>query len=413
MQLLYVLLVLLVLTRIGGAVAIRYKQPALVGELIAGVMLGLAIGYAPDQFSRISELTESAIFRAITDLAIFFLMLHAGIELKPRDLARGSSVSFAVALGGFVIPLGMGFGFAWWVLPESGLKLVQALFVGTALAITAVPVAVKILLDLDQLNTRTGETIVSAAIFDDVLSLVLLAVLVAVVQTGELPEMTELLGVGLRILAFFAIAIVLGQFVVPRLGKRLVGGARPAEFELSLLLIVALGYAVLAEWLHLHFILGAFMAGLFFNRTTLDKARFEQVTTQVSGINSGFLAPVFFAYIGLSLDPEALWEVPLFVALLVAVAFGGKLLGAGLVAWGLGVGRRSAAAVGIAMSGRGAVELIIADIALRGGVFSAPQPPPPVVENLYSAVVVVAVVTTLLTPILLRRALVGRGDHRT
>ncbi len=408
MELLYILLVLLVLTRLGGEIAVRLGQPTLVGELVAGIALGLVVAQSSGLFPVLSDLPENEVFLAITDLAIFFLMLFAGIELKPRELAQGSMTAFAVALGGFLVPLVSGFGFAWLFLPDSELKLVQALFVGTALAITAVPVAVKILIDLNQLDTRTGQTIVSAAIFDDVLSLVLLAVLLAVVRTGSFPGLADLLGLGARILVFFAITIALGLYLIPWLG-RLLERAWIAEFELSAVLIMALTYAMLAEWLGLHFILGAFMAGLFFNRTTLDESRFEHVKTQVSGINSGFLAPVFFASIGLHLDLIALAQVPLFVMLLVLVAFGGKLLGAGGVAWGLGLGARGATAVGIAMSGRGAVELIIADIALRGGVFSAPEPPPPVVENLYAAVVVVAVATTLLTPILLRRALAERG----
>ena len=405
MELLYILLVLLVLTRLGGEIAVRLGQPTLVGELVAGIALGLVVAQSSGLFPVLSDLPENEVFLAITDLAIFFLMLFAGIELKPRELAQGSMTAFAVALGGFLVPLVSGFGFAWLFLPDSELKLVQALFVGTALAITAVPVAVKILIDLNQLDTRTGQTIVSAAIFDDVLSLVLLAVLLAVVRTGSFPGLADLLGLGARILVFFAITIALGLYLIPWLG-RLLERAWIAEFELSAVLIMALTYAMLAEWLGLHFILGAFMAGLFFNRTTLDESRFEHVKTQVS---SGFLAPVFFASIGLHLDLIALAQVPLFVMLLVLVAFGGKLLGAGGVAWGLGLGARGATAVGIAMSGRGAVELIIADIALRGGVFSAPEPPPPVVENLYAAVVVVAVATTLLTPILLRRALAERG----
>ena len=401
MELLYILLVLLVLTRVGAEVATRFGQPALAGELLAGIALGLVVARYHELFPVLSELRDNEVFVAITDLAIFFLMLYAGIELRPRELARGSLVSFSVAMGGFLLPLAGGFGFAWFYLPDSDLKLVQALFLGTALAITAVPVAVKILIDLDQLNTPTGETIVSAAIFDDVLSLVLLAALLAVVQTGHFPDVPELLLLGGRILLFFAVTVVLGVFVIPRL-SRWIGAARVAEFDLSAVLILALGYGFLAEQLGLHFILGAFMAGLFFNRTTLEKARFEQVKTQVSGINSGFLAPVFFASIGLHLDLEALGQIPVFVLLLIVVAFAGKLLGAGVIARLSGLSTRAAAAVGVAMSGRGAVELIIADIALRGGVFSQPDPPPPVVANLYSAVVVVAVTTTLVTPVLLR-----------
>jgi Kef-type K+ transport system membrane component KefB len=131
----------------------------------------------------------------------------------------------------------------------------------------------------------------------------------------------------------------------------------------------------------------------------------------MSGVTSGFLAPIFFASIGMELNLAALTEIPLFVSLLIVVAFAGKFIGAGLPAYWLGSTRSEAAALGIAMSARGAVELVIANIALRAGIFDIPDPPPPVIANLFSAVVIVAVLTTLATPILMAR-LLGRGDRQ-
>jgi len=404
MEILYILLILLVITRAGGEIAERLGQPALAGELVAGIALGLVVGPFSDSFPVLAELSENEVFVGITDLAIFFLMLYAGIELKPRQLARSSKGAAIVAIGGFVLPLALGFGLAWLFLPESELKVVQALFVGTALAITAVPVAAKILIDLGQLQSRTGQMIISAALFDDVMSLILLAILLAMIETGTLPGFVELGGLLLNVGIFFALTFGIGLLLIPRIGH-LIGRARVSEFEFSAMLVSALAYSVLAEALGLHFILGAFVAGLFFNRTTMDDAIFDRVKTKVSGITSGFLAPVFFASIGLSLDASAFVDIPVFLALLLVAAFAGKLIGSGAVAASLGMDRRHAAAVGVAMSGRGAVELVIADIALRGGVFSVPDPPPAIVSSLFSAVVIVAVVTTLATPILLKRLL--------
>ncbi|MEZ5499103.1 MAG: cation:proton antiporter [Steroidobacteraceae bacterium] len=401
MELLYILLVLLVVTRVCGEIAERANQPALAGELIAGIALGIVVAQNASSFPVLAELSGNEVFTAITDLAIFFLMLNAGVELKPRQLAASSRSALLVAIGGFVVPLTAGFALGWILLPTSSLRLVQSLFIGTALAITAVPVAVKVLMDLGKLNSKPGQMIVSAALFDDVLSLVLLAVLLAVIRTGELPSTFEVLTIIGNVAAFFAITIGIGLFAIPRIGH-LLGKATVAEFEFSALLVYALGYAFLAERFGLHFIVGAFVAGLFFNRTTVDNNFYEGVKARVSGITSGFLAPVFFASIGLHLDIAALSQVPAFLALLVIVALAGKLLGSGGVAYWLGMGARNSTAIGIAMSGRGAVELVIADIALRGGVFQLPVPPPPIVANLFSAVVIVAVITTLFTPIALR-----------
>lgn len=409
MEILYVLLVLLVVTRIGAEIAERAGQAALVGELVAGIILGVVAHHYSDVLPVISEISDDAVFTAVTDLGIFFLMLFAGVELKPRDLTEGSRGAIVVAFGGAVVPLAMGMGLGWIFLPDSELKPAQTLFLGVAMAVTAIPVAIKVLLDLGQMNTRVGRMIVSAAVIDDVLSLLLLAALTGVIRSGSLPDPASIGLLVLKVASFFIVAIAIGVFVFPRAAKML-KRARVDEFEFSALLIAALAYALLAEALELHFIMGAFIAGLFFSHQTPNAEIFENVKGKLSGITFGFLAPVFFASIGLHISFAPFVEIPGFLALLVAAAFLGKLIGAGLTALPFGFSQRDAYAIGVGMSGRGAVELIIADIALKAGLFSTPgSPTDPIVSGLFSAVVVMAVVTTLLVPIVLRRT-IGSGD---
>ena len=143
-------------------------------------------------------------------------------------------------------------------------------------------------------------------------------------------------------------------------------------------------------------------AGLFFTKRTMVTDVFEGVQSRISGITTGFLAPVFFASIGLHLDVAAFTSIPFFLAVLIVAAVLCKLIGAGLPAYWIGLSGKDSLIVGIGMSGRGAVELIIADIALRAGLFSHPDPTPAIVANLFSAIVIMAVVTTLMTPIGLR-----------
>lgn len=408
MELLYIILVVLAVTRLAGEIAERLRQPALLGEIVGGIALGGLITVSSDSLPVLREATDNEAFTAITDLAIFFLMLLAGIELRPRKLAEASSKAVLIALGGFVVPLAAGFALAWVFLPASELKSAQALFVGTALAITAIPVAVRILMDLGQLDTKVGNLIVSAALFDDVFSLILLAVLLGIIGTGTMPGAGELVEIALNVVVFFGVTFLIGMFVIPRIAA-LVKKTVTAEFEFSAIILYALGYSYFAEIMGLHFILGAFVAGMFFNRTTLDKEIYDGIVTRISAVTNGFLAPIFFASIGMHLSLAAISEIPTFVGLLVVIAFLGKFIGAGLPAYWLGATRREAASLGTAMSARGAVELIIADIALRGGVFSIPDPPPPIVANLFSAVVIVAVLTTLVTPVLLQ-SLLGKRN---
>lgn len=398
MEILYVLLVLLVATRVLGELAVRVGQPALTGELLAGVLIGILVTNQSGTFPVLAELADNHVFRAITDLGIFFLMLMAGLELRPEKLAETSAKSVAVAIGGLVVPFALGWGLAAIFLPESELRVAQSLFIGVALAITAVPVSVGVLLALGKLDTPVGRVIVSAAVVDDVLSLLLLAVLTAVLRTGGVPETSELLLLGGKIVLFFVVAVVLGIWVFPRLGKP-VARLHSPEFEFSFVVMVGLAYSVLAEWLSMHFLIGAFVAGLFFRRSTIDEESYDDASDKISAVTYGFLAPVFFASIGMHLSGEALVEAPWFVLWLLVAATAGKLLGAGLPARLSGMSSRDALAVGIGMNARGAVELVIADVAFRAGLFEVPDPPPPVIASMYSAVVLTAIATTFATPI--------------
>ncbi|MGD9299926.1 MAG: cation:proton antiporter [Desulfobacterales bacterium] len=401
MEFFYVLLILLVITRAFGELAVRLRQPALVGELLAGIILGAVIKLSPSSFPIMNGITDNEVFTAITDLGIFFLMLMAGLEMHPKEIAENSKTAMSIAIGGLIVPLLVGFLIGWWYLPPSDIRLAQILFIGTALAITAVPVAVKVLMDLDKLDSTAGKMIVSAAIVDDILGLLLLAVLTAVIRTGEMPQFAGLLKLSGQILLFLAVVTGIGLFILPRL-ERVIDSSVVEEFEFSALLAVAFGFAFLAEALHMHFILGAFAAGLFFTKRTMDAKVFKGVQDRISGITTGFLAPVFFASIGLHLDVSAFISIPIFLLILIVAAFACKMIGAGLVAYGVGLSGKDSLIVGVGMSGRGAVELIIADIALRAGLFSQPDPPPEIIANLFSAIVIMAVVTTLITPIALR-----------
>jgi Kef-type K+ transport system membrane component KefB len=205
-----------------------------------------------------------------------------------------------------------------------------------------------------------------------------------------------------KIALFFVITGIIGLFLFPW-GGRLMHHLRAKELEISAILVGAFAFAVLAHMLALHFIVGAFVAGLFFGRKTINAASYERVKNTISAMTFGFLAPIFFASIGLNLDFDALTGAPLVAVLLIVAAFFGKIVGAGGAARGIGFSARESMAIGVGMSPRGAVELVIAGIALKAGLFDTVGVAEPVVENLFSAVVVMAVVTTVLSPIILKR----------
>jgi Kef-type K+ transport system membrane component KefB len=403
LNILLIILVLLVVTRSFGELAERARLPALVGELVAGVLLGFLLqrfhGLAPTVWFA----ANSEIFAGLAELGMFFLMLLAGIRMEPLEFARASKSAALIAVGGMLLPIGAGFVLGQVVLPESAFKLAQSLFLGVALAITAVPVAVRVFMDLGALESRVGRAVVAAALWDDLLSLFMLAILLAVIAGNGSGVFLaqDLLPVIGNVLLFFVITVPVGLWLFPLLGKYFRHLSFP-EVDFSMLLIAALAYAVLAELLHLHHIIGAFLAGMFFHPKVVDRDVYDRVEQQMSGLTRGFLAPIFFVSVGIHLDFSSVVEVPGFVIVLTLLALASKLVGSGIPAWLTGFSKREALSVGVGMSGRGAVELVVAGVALEAGLFLHPDPPGPIVHALFSAIVIMAIVTTVAMPIALR-----------
>jgi Kef-type K+ transport system membrane component KefB len=392
------LFLLLVVTRLFGEVSERVGQPASMGEIVAGVAIALVTAAALP-LPLLVNLAESPFLEVAAEFGIFFVLLLAGIEMRPREIAEHSGGSLAVALGGVLVPLAGGFALAWAFLPETPLKFAQALLVGVALSISAVPVTVRILMELGLLHTRVGRTVVSAAIFDDVIGLMLLAVMTGVIKTGAGPDLRSMMVLLGQVGAFFAITVAAGLLLYPRIARWVARLRIPAP-HFSALISMALAFAVLAEALGMDFILGPFVAGLFFDPDAVGEEPYANAKQSVGDVTNGLLAPLFFASIGVRVDLGAVAAVPAFLAALLVTAFFGKLIGAGVPARLAGLSSRESVAVGVAMSGRGAVELVIASIALEAGLFNQADP---IVANLFSALVIMAVITTLITPIGLRR----------
>jgi Kef-type K+ transport system membrane component KefB len=261
-----------------------------------------------------------------------------------------------------------------------------------------------VLTDLGFLHTKVGEIIVSAAVFDDVLGLFLLAILLAMIETGHVPDLTSLVWLLGKVVLFFAVTMALGVHVYPRVHRGL-RAMQVAAIDFSALAAVALAYGWLAEALSMHWIMGAFMAGLYFERSRVGSRAYSEIKLICGAVTNGFLGPLFFAYIGLRVDLRAILEVPIFLCLLILVAFLGKIIGAGLPALLFGLNRREALSVGIGMSARGAVELVILSIAYEAGLFALGGTQDSLASHLYSSLILVGVITTLAVPVLLPHTL--------
>ena len=398
------LLFILLLTRLFGEGAERLGQPAAVGELVAGMVLAAAVSLLGSRIPFVREIATSDILSQVAQVGIFFLMLLAGIESNLQEFRQNYKGSILVAVGGAAVPLLLGIILGWIVLPASEFKGVQALLIGVSMAITSVPANIKVLTELGLFHSKVGQMMVAAAIFDDVLGLFLLAVLTSMIQTGGPPDLPALgLLVG-KVFLFFAITVSLGVHVYPRVSRGL-KGLQSAALEFSTLMGVGLAYGLLAEALGMHWILGAFMAGLFFEPSRVGQKAYQEINLIAVAITRGFLGPLFFVSIGLHVNFHVVLYFPWLIIIVILLAFLGKLIGSGVPARLSGLDTRESISVGVGMSSRGAVELIVLSIAAEAGLFLQGDHAQGIVAHLFSALVLMGVVTTLISPMILKRIL--------
>ena len=296
------LLLLLVLAKVFGEIMERLRQPALLGEILAGILLGPSV---------LNIMVRSDEIKVISELGVFLLVIIAGLEINIQEMVKSQKgKNIVISILAFILPATSGF----FVGNLFGLPTVTCFFIGLCVAITALPVSVRILMDLGRLKSEVGQRMISVAIFDDVLALTLLGVLLDLhnmegasyqaigLQVGLTLGKVVLLIIGL-VLAYRAVNFLTQQenFVEHQLDKLLLL-MRGKEPLLAILFAFILIFASLTEGAGLHFIIGAFFASLLLSKELIgpkNMASFEKTT---HGMAMGFLAPIFFAGVGLESD---------------------------------------------------------------------------------------------------------------
>lgn len=388
------LLLLLVLARVLGEVMERFKQPAMIGEILAGIVLGPTV---LNVMVRNEELT------AISELGVFLLVIIAGLEIDVREIAKTSrGRNLVTSLLAFLIPIGSGFA----VATAFDLALVPAIFVGLCVAITALPVSVRILMDLGQLKSEIGQRIIAVAIFDDVLALTILGVLLDVNNAAN--SSIDVLGLAIGITLGKILLLLAGLIFAYRLINKFTDRENFIELQLDKLLLFMRGkesllavmfafiliFASLTEAVGLHFIIGAFFASMLLSKELVGVAHFQEFEKTTHGMAMGFLAPIFFAGIGLEFQFSSITEWGLLFAI-IGVSFLSKIVGGYIGGRFAGLRHRKALTLGIGLNARGIMELVIANIAYREGLIGV---------QIFSILVIMGVFTTLNTPMLLKRS---------
>jgi Kef-type K+ transport system membrane component KefB len=384
-------IVLVVGARLGGELAVRLGIPQVVGELAVGILLGPSLLGAlwKQGFTALfpADPVQRGFLEVLGWIGVMFLVLVSGLETRLGILRRaGRAVAFGW-IGGFGMPFAMGFGLGW-VIPSDLIgpgisRPIFALFIATAMSISAIPVIARILLDLELFRTRIGMVIISTAVADDTVGWIVLAVVSGLVlghRVDSRTVATALIGTA----AFLVFAFTLGQWLVR---KAIVGSRRlkvPYAQTTAILAIVFAGGAV-TQAIHVHLVLGSFVAGILIARSP---GRDKEAIDSIWRVGMGFLVPFFFAYTGIKVDLTSIRGSALPVAVAaVAVACAGKFIGGSVGARLGGLPRWESLAVGAGLNARGAMELVIAAIGLSIGVLTVPM---------YSIVVLIAIVTTLM-----------------
>lgn len=382
----FALSVVIVAAKAGGYVSIRLGQPSVLGELLAGVILGptaLDMLHLWPVFHFAEEIEEA--LKMMAELGVIMLMLLAGLELHLEDLVRSGRVSALAGILGVFIPLGLGYGTSLLF----GMDGVGALFMALTLAATSVSISAQTLMELNVLHSRVGLALLGAAVFDDIFVILILSISIALVGGAA----AGLVSVGITVLgmvAYLALAIAAGFWVLPRL-IRAADRLPVSRGALAFTIVACLLYAWAAEVLgSMAAITGAFLTGLFIARTPLR----GKVEEGVSTLAYGFFVPIFFVDIGLEVNMRDIGGSAIWFAIAITlIAIISKVAGSGLGGLLGGFNKKESLQLGVGMISRGEVGLIVASFSLSAN-YLRPQD--------FSVAVFMVILATLVTPPLLR-----------
>lgn len=387
------IVVIIIAAKLGGYISTRFNQPSVLGELLAGLLLGPTALDMLHSWTFIFHHPETLaeLLALMAELGVILLMLLAGLELHLPDLLNAGKVSALSGVLGVLLPLGLGYGAAILF----GTTGQEALFLGLTLAATSVSISAQTLMELNVLRSRVGLALLGAAVFDDIL--VILVLSISFVLVGE--SAGGISGVLLTIvymILYIAIASAIGLWLLPWFAHK-IDRLPISKGTLAFVLIVCLLYSYAAEVFGgMAAITGAFLAGLFLGRTQVK----EEIEEGISAMAYSFFVPIFFVNIGLEVDLGAIsgnaWW---FAAVFTIIAIISKIGGSGLGAKMAGFTNKESIQLGIGMVSRGEVGLIVASFALSTGLLSQAN---------FSIGVFMVIMATLVTPPMLRAAFANR-----
>ncbi|MBG0968594.1 cation:proton antiporter [Bacillus sp. SRB3LM] len=362
---------ILLSTKLAGDLSVRLGQPSVLGKLIVGIVIGPAI---------LGWIENSELLTQLSNVGVILLMFMAGLETDLDELNANRNSSLAVALGGIILPFVGGYVSGLVMGMEQG----NAVFLGLLLCATSVSISVQTLRDLGKMKTRESTTMLGAAVFDDILVVILLAFAMSFLGTDDV-NLTMII---LKKVVFFASIILIGWKGVPAI-MRWLSPLRVSESIVSAALIICFSFAYFGELLGIAGIIGAFAAGIAISQTNYK----HEVEKKVEPIAYAMFVPVFFVSIGMNITFDGIGNQIWFILALTVIAVLTKLIGCGVGASMTGFDAKSSAIIGSGMVSRGEVALIIAGTGLSSGLLA---------QDYFTAIVIVVILTTMITPPMLK-----------
>lgn len=362
---------ILLSTKLAGDLSVRLGQPSVLGKLIVGIVIGPAV---------LGWIENSELLTQLSNVGVILLMFMAGLETDLEELNANRNSSLAVALGGIILPFVGGYVSGLVMGMEQG----NAVFLGLLLCATSVSISVQTLRDLGKMKTRESTTMLGAAVFDDILVVILLAFAMSFLGTDDV-NLTMII---LKKVVFLASIILIGWKGVPAI-MRWLSPLRVSESIVSAALIICFSFAYFGELLGIAGIIGAFAAGIAISQTNYK----HEVEKKVEPIAYAMFVPVFFVSIGMNITFDGIGDQIWFILALTVIAVLTKLIGCGLGARMTGFDAKSSAIIGSGMVSRGEVALIIAGTGLSSGLLA---------QDYFTAIVIVVILTTMITPPMLK-----------
>lgn len=393
---------LLLAARLFGELALRLGQPPVIGQLLAGIILGHSVLGAlwPEAKALVFpvEATQSYLLEVVSWIGVLFLLLLTGLETDMVLIRQQGKPVLLVAVTGILFPFALGAGVGYLLpvalltTPES--RLVLALFLGTVLSVSSVPVIAKILLDMRLLRRNVGQLILASALVHDTVGWLILGVVASLASSGSI----EISVVGKTVVGtavFLGLAATVGRPAVRRLLRWVNDHIQVEQALLTTVVVLMLLAAAITQAIGVHAVLGAFVMGILLRESPLVT---ERVLHPLEAVTTAIFAPIFFAAAGLHVNLVLLANpgLLLMAALLTGAACAGKIAGCYLGARWAGVAHWPALSVGIGTNARGAMGLIVGVLGFSLGILTV---------NMFSMIVLMAVVTTAMTPPLLRSTL--------